>query len=125
MTTQAVLTLLDNDQDVLKAGADSLSPRGCEFVCNEEQISLFREEADGASRYQCFKIKLALYPHTGPRPQYVSARGQITSIRRCAQDTYKISLLFQEMQQDGYRLIAEHLTPVTDIKLELEQSKSA
>ena len=125
MTTQAVLTLLDNDQDVLKAGADSLSPRGCEFVCNEEQLSLFREEADQSSRYQCFRIKLALYPHAGPRPQYVSAQGQITSIRRCAQNTYKITLQFQGMQQDGYRLIAEHLTPVANLDLELQQSQTA
>lgn len=125
MTTQAVLTLLDSEQEILRAGADSLSPRGCEFLCNEAQLALFREEADQSSRYQSFRIKLALYPHTGPRPQYVAAQGQITSIRRCAQNTYKITLQFEGMQQDGYRLIAEHLTPISELELGIGHTKSA
>lgn len=125
MTTQAVLTLLKDEQDILKVGAGSLSPRGCEFVCNEEQISLFRVDANQTGRYQSFRIKLALYPHSGPRPQYVGAEGQITSIRRCAQDCFTVSLQFQGMEQDGYRLIAEHLTPIEDMPVEIGHSKSA
>lgn len=114
MTTQAVLTLLKLDQDVLRVAVDSLSPRGCEFLCNDEQLALFRQDDANTGKYESFTIKLSIYPHSGPRPQFVTAEGQITSVRRCTQDSFRVIIQFQGMQQDGYRLIAEHLSPLDE-----------
>lgn len=109
MANQAILTLLKNKEDLLKIATDRLSPRGCEFVCSDEQVILFREDESGSGRFESFSIRLALYPHTGPRPQYVYACGQITSVRRCAQNRHRVILHFEDMNQEGYSLIAEHL----------------
>ncbi|MEH6448899.1 MAG: hypothetical protein V7765_09530 [Oleispira sp.] len=127
MKNQAILTLLVDKQDVLKVGPDRLSPRGCEFVCSEKQVALFRDEGSSLnqSRYANFQIRLGLFPHSGPRPQYVTAVGQITSVRRSAQDCYRIMLQFEQVSPDGYRLIAEHLSDSVVTLINSVQSQSA
>jgi hypothetical protein len=127
MKNQAILTLLVDKQEVLKVGPAHLSPRGCEFICNEKQVELFRDEDEGKhpGRYSSFQIRLGLFPHSGPTPQYVTALGQITSMRRSAQDCYCIALQFEEVSSDGYRLIAEHLSDSVVARIDSIQSKSA
>ena len=127
MKNQAILTLLVDKKEVLRVGPGHLSPRGCEFICSEKQVELFRDEDDGQNpgRYASFQIRLGLFPHTGPRPQYVTARGQITSVRRSAQDCYCIILQFDQVGPDGYRLIAEHLSDSVVTQIDSVQSKSA
>jgi hypothetical protein len=127
MKNQAILTLLADKQEILKVGPCHLSPRGCEFICNEEQIDLFRIESHGKNpgRYTGFEIRLGLFPHSGPRPQYLTALGQVTSVRRSAQDCYCIILQFDEVSSDGYRLIAEHLSDSVVAHIDAVQGKSA
>jgi hypothetical protein len=127
MKNQAVLTLLVDKQDVLKVGPDRLSPLGCEFTCNEKQVELFREDDSNMNqgRYASFKIRLGLFPHAGPRPQYVNAIGQITSVSRSAQNCYRIMLQFDQVCPDGYRLIAEHLSDSVVSLINPVQSQSA
>jgi hypothetical protein len=127
MKNQAILTLLIDKQEVLKVGPDRLSPRGCEFVCSEQQIALFREEDSVLSqgRYANFNIRLGLFPHSGPRPQYVTAIGKITSVRRSAQDCHRVILQFEQVSSDGYRLIAEHLSDSVVTQISSVQSQSA
>jgi hypothetical protein len=128
MKNQAILTLLANKQEVLKLAPEKLSARGCEFTCNEQQADAFRDEAGALSCSLEFQIRLGLFPHSGPRPQYVVATGEVVSVRRCAQSRYRVSMNFKLVGQDGYRLIAEHLSdPVASIAVTVnqEQSKSA
>jgi hypothetical protein len=111
MKNQAILTLLADKQEVFKVGPCHLSPRGCEFICTEEHIDLFRTKSNEKTpgHYIGFQIRLGLFPHSGPRPQYLTAQGQVTSVRRSAQNSYCIILQFNEVSLDGYRLMAEHL----------------
>jgi hypothetical protein len=127
MNNQAILTLLVDKQEVLKVGADCLSPRGCEFICSESQVALFRDEDVSSSqgKYAGFHVRLGLFPHSGPRPQYVTATGQITSVRRSAQDCFRVLIQFDQVSQDGYRLIAEHLTDSVVTSINAIQSQSA
>ena len=125
MKNQAILTLLIEKKEILKVAADKLSPRGCEFICSQEQVELFRDQDDNFGRYNNFQIRLGLFPHTGPCPQYVTANGQITSVRRSAQDCFRILLTFDSVSQDGYRLIAEHLSDSVVTPIKPIQTKSA
>lgn len=128
MRNQAILTLMSGKEDLLKLAPEKLSARGCEFTCNEQQADVFRDESGALACNFEFQIRLSLFPHSGPRPQYVIAIGEIVSVRRCAQSRYRISVNFKQMSQDGYRLIAEHLSdPIVAINVPLnnEQSQSA
>lgn len=127
MKNQAILTLLIDKQEILKVGPDHLSPRGCEFICNEKQVALFRDEDCNVNqgKYASFRIRLGLFPHSGPRPQYVTALGQITSVRRSAQDCHRVILQFDQVSADGYRLIAEHLSDSVVTLIDTIQSQSA
>jgi hypothetical protein len=127
MNNQAILTLLVDQQEILKVCPCHLSPRGCEFICSEEQIDLFHRKSNGKTPdcYEGFKIRLGLFPHSGPWPQYVSARGQVTSVRRSAQDCYCITLQFDNVSSDGYRLMAEHLSNSVVAQIDSVQIKSA
>jgi len=127
MKNQAILTLLVDKQEVLKTGPYQLSPRGCEFVCNEDQVGLFRDEVDQKSqgRYASFQIRLGLFPHSGPVPQYITALGQIISVRRSTQDCYSVTLHFDQIGSGGYRLIAEHLSDSVVARIDSVQSKIA
>jgi hypothetical protein len=127
MKNQAILTLLTDQQEVLKVGLCHLSPRGCEFICNEEQIDLFHRKSNGKTPdcYEGFKIRLGLFPNSGPRPRYVTARGQVTAVRRSAQDCYCITLQFDDVSSDGYRLMAEHLSDSVVAQINSVQRKSA
>jgi hypothetical protein len=127
MKNQAILTLMIDKQEILKVSPDRLSPRGCEFVCNEEQATLFRDEGSSSNqgRYVNFQVRLGLFPHSGPTPQYVSALGQITAVRRSAQDCHRVILQFDDISADGYRLIAEHLSDSVVSLINPEQSQSA
>lgn len=128
MKNKAILTLLANKQELLKLAPEKLSARGCEFTCNEQQVDVFRDKAGALNCGIEFKIRLGLFPHSGPRPQYVIATGDIVSVRRCAQSRYRISMNFKLVGQDGYRLIAEHLSDSVasiNVTVNQEQSKSA
>jgi hypothetical protein len=127
MKNKAILTLLIDKQEIFKVGPRHLSPRGCEFICNEDQICLFRTKNDGRKprRYAGFKIRLGLFPHSGPRPQYLTAHAQVTSVRRSAQHAYSIILQFDNVSLDGYRLMAEHLSDSVVAQIDSVQSKSA
>jgi hypothetical protein len=127
MKNEAVLMLLVDQQEALKVSPCHLSPRGCEFICNERQIGMFRSKGDGqqSGRYSSFQIRLGLFPHSGPMPQYMSALGQVTSVRRSSQDCYSIILQFDEVSPDGYRLLAEHLSDSIVTQIDTVQTKSA
>jgi len=123
MKNQAILTLMIDKEEVLKLVPEKLSARGCDFICSDQQVDVFRDE-DGALGCSVeFQIRLGLFPHCGPIPQYVKAEGEIISVRRCAQSRHRVSLNFHQVSQDGYRLIAEHLSdPVVHIDQEHSQS---
>lgn len=123
MKNQAILTLMVDKEEVLKLVPEKLSARGCDFICNDQQIDVFRDEEGVLGRSVEFQVRLGLFPHTGPIPQYVKALGEIVSVRRCAQSCHRVSLNFHQVSQDGYRLIAEHLAdPVVNIDQEHSQS---
>jgi hypothetical protein len=127
MKNQAILILLADKKEVLKVDTCYLSPRSCEFICNEEQVDLFRTKSNGKDpgSYAGFEISLGLFPHLGLVPQYVSAQGQVTSVRRSAQGCYCIILQFDEVSPDGYRLMAEHLSDSVVAQIDSVQSESA
>lgn len=127
MKNQAILTLLVDKLEVLKVALDQLSPRGCELACDEEQVGLFRDNVDknGQCRYANFQIRLGLFPHSGPVPQYITALGQVTSVRRRAQNCYSVTLQFDQITSGGYRLIAEHLSDSVVGCVDSVQSKIA
>jgi hypothetical protein len=128
MRNQAILTLMSGKEERLKLAPEHLSARGCEFTCNEQQVGIFRDNAGALICKSEFKVRLALFPHRGPLPQYIVAIGEIVSVRRCTQSRYRIGVNFKQVGQDGYRLIAEHLNdPLASIRVPLnqEQSKSA
>jgi hypothetical protein len=127
MKNQAILILFADKKEVLKVDTCYLSPRSCEFICNEEKIDLFRTQSDGKNpgRYEGFQISLGLFPHSGLGPQYVTAQGKVTSVRRSAQGCYCIILQFDDVSPDGYRLMAEHLSDSVVAQIDSVQSKSA
>ena len=127
MKNQAILTLLVDKQEILRVGADRLSPRGCEFICSENQLALFRDESVDScqGRYAHFQVRLALFPPSGPRPQYLMAMGKITSVRRSAQNSFLILIQFDQVSQDGYRLIAEHLSDSVVTSINAIQGQTA
>lgn len=124
MKNQAILTLLADKQELLKIAPESLTARGCEFTCNDQQVDVFRDEQGVLGKSCCFNVRLGLFPHSGPCPQYVTAVGDIVSVRRCAQNSFRVSVNFQQVSQDGYRLIAEHLSDAV-ATINPVQSKSA
>lgn len=127
MKNQAILTLLIDKKEVLKVTPSQLTPRGCEFKCSEKEVTLFRDKVDHLTqgRYANFNIRLGLFPHSGPVPQYITAEGQVISIRRNAQDCYCIALEFEHVAAGGYRLIAEHLSDSVVTSIDLIKSKIA
>ena len=77
MKNQAILTLMIDKEEVLKLVPEKLSARGCDFICSDQQVDVFRDE-DGALGCSVeFQIRLGLFPHCGPIPQYVKAEGEI------------------------------------------------
>lgn len=122
MKNQAILTLLIDQQEVLKVAPDKLSPRGCEFECNNEQLVLLREQGEHEGRYRTFQIRLGLFPHSGPCPQYIIVSGQVTSLRRCSQQTFRVFVSFHDVPLNGYRLIAEHISDAVVTPISLQES---
>lgn len=109
MKKQAILTLLVDQKEILKVAPDKLSPRGCEFECSNDELVLLREQGEHEGRYRAFNIRLGLFPHSGPCPQYIALLGQVTSLRRCSEQVFRVFLSFNDVPQNGYRLIAEHI----------------
>lgn len=121
MKNEAILTLLIDKQEVLKLIPEKLTPRGCEFGCTNDQLGMLREEGEHRGRYRTFQVRLGLFPHSGPGPQYIVVDGQVISLRRCSQDSFRVALSFSGVPQDAYRLIAEHLsdsvvTPISSVE---------
>ena len=115
MKNQAILTLMIDKEEVLKLVPEKLSARGCDFICSDQQVDVFRDEGGVLGCNVEFQIRLGLFPHSGPIPQYVKAMGEIVSVRRCAQSRHRVSLNFHQVGQDGDRFIAENLSdPVVD-----------
>lgn len=110
MKTEAILTLLIDQQEIFKVTTDKLFVRSCEFTCNKEATTLLREQGQPNGRFKKFQVCLAVHPLTGPCPQYVEANGQVTSLRRHSQDCFAVIVSFEATSQEGYRLIAEHLS---------------
>lgn len=121
---QAILTLMVGKKEALKIAPDMLTARGCEFTCDNEQVNVFRDEKGALGLCLEFQIRLGLFPHAGPMPQYMLATGDIVSVRRCTQSSYRITMNFKDVGQDGYRLIAEHLSGSV-IPLHSEEIKTA
>ncbi len=124
MKNQAILTLLADKEELLKLAPDVLSARGCEFTCDDQQVDVFRDDAGMLGTSCSYTIRLGLFPHAGPCPQYVTAVGDVVSVRRCAQNCFAVTLNFKQVSQDGYRLIAEHLSDAL-VVVDHVQSKSA
>lgn len=121
---QAILTLLVKKKEVLKITPEVLTARGCEFTCDDQQVDIFRDDEGALGLCLEFEIRLGLFPHKGPRPQYMDALGEVVSVRRCTQNSYRISLSFKQVCQGDYRLIAEHLSDFV-VPLHHEESKIA
>lgn len=125
MKNQAILTILADKEELLKVVPDTLSARGCEFTCSDQQVDVFRNESGILGTSCHYDIRLGLFPHAGPCPQYMTAVGEVVSVRRCAQNCFALTLNFKQVSQDGYRLIAEHLSDALVIVDHHVQSKSA
>ena len=125
MKNEAILTLLIDKQEVLKLIPEKLTPRGCEFGCTSDQLGLLREDGEHKGRYRTFQVRLGLFPHTGPAPQYIVVEGQVTSLRRCSQDSFRVIISFSGVPQNGYRLIAEHLSDSVVTPINSVESKTA
>lgn len=124
MKNQAILTLLLEKEELLKLAPETLTARGCEFTCNDQQVDIFRDDAGVLGTSCSYQIRLGLFPHSGPCPQYVTAIGDVVSVRRCAQNRFRVSVNFKQVSQDGYRLIAEHLSDAI-VPIDNVQSQSA
>lgn len=110
MNETAILTLLDNEQEVLKVTLDKLMVRSCEFTCSLDQTCLLREQGGNSGRFRKFDVRLRVNPSSGPSPQYVDAKGQVTSLRRNSQDSFGVIVSFESCSNEGYRLIGDHLS---------------
>jgi hypothetical protein len=114
MKNKAILTLLVDQQEIFKVTTDKLFVRSCEFTCNKEETTLLREQGKPNGRFKKFQLRLAVHPLTGPCPQYVEGNGQVTSLRRHSQDCFAVIVSFEPTLQEGYRLIAEHLSQAAE-----------
>lgn len=110
MKKKAILTLILDQQEILKAAADKLFLRSCEFTCNYDDTALLREQGQPNGRFRKFAVRIAVNPLQGPCPQYVEANGQVTSLRRHSQDSYAVIVSFELAESEDYRLISQHLS---------------
>lgn len=106
--------ILDSDgiarQEVL---VDQITHRGCCFQWAGDDTSVFRENCDSAGRFSSFGMRMVFSVPSMGSVQLVT-EGQVAGVHRCAQSEYQIKLNFKNMQQDGYRLIAEYLASQED-----------
>ncbi len=102
----ANVQLKQQDQILLQGEAINISPLGFDCEIELEQIPALRDEA---GRFRALDIALQLHTHSGPYS--VSGTAMVYSVRRVAQNTGLLTVRFAELEQDAFRLIAEHLNP--------------
>lgn len=87
---------------------NEITPMGILLVCSDVELDEIRgcvcSEGGGFQVVPCLIDLLVRGDMVN-----LTSNLRIRSIRRTSQETHEVNFLFQDMQQDGYRLIAEHL----------------
>lgn len=108
MNSQINILLKKDDGSQFRVLADQVSPRGCTFQWTGKDLEVFRENNKLAGKFCCFNLEMRFtLPSLGE--VFVATEGQVAATHRCTQDEFQIKLNFNNMQQDGYRLLAEYI----------------
>ncbi|UZK03535.1 hypothetical protein [Venatoribacter cucullus] len=114
----ANVKLKEEDQILLQGEAVNISPLGFDCEISLDAIPSLR---DAAGRFRMLGMELQLLAHKGAVT--VCGSASVYSVRRVAQNTGLLTVRFADLQQDAYRLIAEHLSPVDVVSLEQARHK--
>ena len=105
--------LKENEEVLLQGTVTDLTPMG--FECNVEldNMNVLR---DGSGKFKYLDIEIVLNTHNGDCS--VCGGGCVHSVRRVSQQHCKVTVRFKEMEQNGYKLISEHLSPNPVVNLD-------
>tara|TARA_Y100000588_G_scaffold251210_1_gene265716 strand:- start:448 stop:858 length:411 start_codon:yes stop_codon:yes gene_type:complete len=98
--------LKENDIVLVKGVVTELTPMGFECDVELEDMSALRKDS-GKFRY--LDIEMMLSSHGGECS--VTGAGCVHSVRRISQSHCKVTVRFKEIEQNGYKLISEHISP--------------
>lgn len=105
-------------QMLLQGQAVNISPLGFECEIALEAIASLR---DDSGRFRQLDLELSLLAHAGQ--QQVSGTVNVYSVRRVSQQSAMLMLRFGQLEQDAYRLLAEHLSPARVVSLQQARNK--
>ena len=105
------------DEISLRGKVSDISPMGIECDVELSDMQLLRNDA---GKYRQFDLEMTLTSHSGRCS--VSGSGVVYSVRRISQSRCMVTIRFSEIEQNGYRLISEHLAP--NPVVDLEQARS-
>ncbi len=110
--------LKSHDEILLRGKVSDISPIGIECDVELSDMQLLRNQA---GKYRQFDLEVTLAAHSGRCS--VCGSGVVYSVRRISQSRCMVTIRFREIEQNGYRLISEYLTP--NPVVDLERARSA
>lgn len=114
----ATIKLTCAGQILLQGQAVNITPLGFDCEIALDAIASLRDEA---GRFRLLDLELLLQTHDGQ--QQVSGTVNVYSVRRVSQQCAMLTLRFGQMEQDAYRLVAEHLSPAGVVSLDQARHK--
>lgn len=114
----ANVKLKEENQILLQGEAVNITPLGFDCEISLDDIPALR---DAAGRFRMLGMELQLQAHEGIVTVLGSA--SVYSVRRVAQNTGLLTVRFADLEQNAYRLIAEHLNPHAVVSLEQAKQK--
>lgn len=110
MRNKSVLTLSLNKKEVLSVAPEKVSPKGCEFSCDQRQSLLLNEENGYHGRYKKFQLRLGLFFDSTSHSSVITTDCQVASIRRESEDVFKVIVSFIDLSLEACRLIYSFLS---------------
>lgn len=98
--------LKDKNEILLRGKVSDISPMGVECDVELDDMDRLRDES---GKFRKLDLEVKVQPHSGDCA--VSGSGMVYSVRRISQSRCMVVIRFIDLEQNGYRLISEHLSP--------------
>jgi|GEM_PF-1029348 len=110
--------LKENEEILLHGSVCELTPMGFDCDVTLDNMNSLRDES---GKFKYLNVEILLRTHAGECS--VSGSGWVHSVRRISQQRCVVTVRFKEMEQNGYKLISEHLSPNPVVNLDDVRSK--
>jgi len=117
----ARILLKENDSAILYGNVKDITPMGVECDVELEDMDCLRNDA---GKYKSLELEINVSTHRGQSS--ISGSGCVYSVRRISQKRCMVNIRFTGLEQNGYRMISEHMSPTPVVSItEAREARTA